>query len=159
GQRASLDGRIPRCTPCPPLPGRLDKRRRSPRAGRRRDLAPPPKPWLLAPAPRGATCNRGIPCNTMPPPPRTRLWRKRLTRAILCLLLGAVTTVGVAWGTTAAATPVTRNWVITWRAMAIGGGQQWSVSYKRSTGCTGVYIAFEALPPSTRVGSLEYGRP
>ncbi len=33
-----------------------------------------------------------------PRPTRKQIWRKRITRAILCLLLGAVTTVGVAWG-------------------------------------------------------------
>ncbi len=32
-----------------------------------------------------------------PRPTRKQIWRKRITRAILCLLLGAVTTVGVAW--------------------------------------------------------------
>ena len=32
-----------------------------------------------------------------------RIWRKRIFRATLCLLLGAVTTVGVAWGTAAGA--------------------------------------------------------
>ena len=71
-------------------------------------------------------------------PTRKRTWRKRITRAILCLLLGAVTTVGVAWGCAFAAynTPGRRH-------AAFGRstkGQQFLVIVEWHRGVTGVSL-------------------
>ncbi len=48
---------------------------------------------------------------TTAPTRRARLWRRRLTRAAVCVLLGAVTTVGAAWGCELAHTVPWPRWM------------------------------------------------
>lgn len=86
------------------------------------------------------------------------LWRKRTTRALLCLLLGAATTVGAAW-----AVPILSGpwWDASWRVKRevsiAGGGQRWSISFYRSRCHSVVFAEFTEMytnAPSSNVRDL-----